>query len=70
MEGLFGSLCGTLADIDTTDGLRMHFANGEIVHLRPSGNAPEFRCYNEAASAARAAELNRACLRVLAGLAG
>jgi phosphomannomutase len=27
-----------------------------VVHLRPSGNAPEFRCYTEAASlkAARA----------------
>ncbi len=62
MERLFGDLCGQIASIDTTDGLRMGFANGEIIHLRPSGNAPEFRCYNEAASEARAQELNRACL--------
>lgn len=68
MEALFGELCGAIADVDITDGLRMGFANGEIVHLRPSGNAPEFRCYNEAASEARAGELNRACLQVLAGL--
>ncbi|MDD5612306.1 MAG: phosphomannomutase, partial [Gallionella sp.] len=39
---------------DVTDGLRITFDNGEIVHLRPSGNAPELRCYCEAASEARA----------------
>lgn len=69
MEALFGDLCGTIQDIDTTDGLRLRFANDEIVHLRPSGNAPEFRCYNEAASEARAGELNRACLQILKGVA-
>jgi len=62
MERMFGELCGTVASVDTTDGLRMSFENGEIIHLRPSGNAPEFRCYNEASTEARAAELNRACL--------
>lgn len=65
MERLFGTLCGKVRNVDTTDGLRMTFENGEIVHLRPSGNAPEFRCYNEAASEARAEELNRRCLEVL-----
>ena len=39
---------------DTTDGLRIRFDNGEIIHLRPSGNAPELRCYCEAASESRA----------------
>lgn len=34
-------------DIDTTDGLRISFESGDVVHLRPSGNAPEFRCYAE-----------------------
>lgn len=33
---------------DTTDGLRVSFAGGCVVHLRPSGNAPECRCYTEA----------------------
>lgn len=43
--------------MDLTDGLRLRFENGEIVHLRPSGNAPEFRCYTEAGSAPRAQAL-------------
>jgi phosphomannomutase len=66
IEALFGPLCGKVDRIDTTDGLRMVFGNGEIVHLRPSGNAPELRCYNEADTLDRAAELNRACLKMLA----
>ena len=44
-------------DRNTTDGLRITFDNGEIVHLRPSGNAPELRCYCEAASNERAMQL-------------
>ncbi|MDF1551886.1 MAG: phosphomannomutase [Deferrisomatales bacterium] len=67
-EALFGSLSGTLVAVDRTDGVRLTFASGEVVHLRPSGNAPEFRCYTEAASPGRAAELNAACLVVLGGL--
>jgi len=35
---------------DTTDGLRITLNNGSIVHIRPSGNAPELRCYAEADS--------------------
>ncbi|TFH92985.1 phosphomannomutase [Vibrio ouci] len=34
--------------IDTTDGLRLTLENNQIIHLRPSGNAPELRCYAEA----------------------
>ncbi|RVC76675.1 phosphomannomutase [Mesorhizobium sp. M4A.F.Ca.ET.022.05.2.1] len=45
---------GTVAEIDETDGLRARMDSGEIIHLRPSGNAPELRCYSEAASYARA----------------
>jgi phosphomannomutase len=44
-------------DCNTTDGLRIRFDNGEIVHLRPSGNAPELRCYCEATSDTRAMQL-------------
>lgn len=43
--------------VDRTDGLRVTFQGGDVVHLRPSGNAPEFRCYVEANSPARAQEL-------------
>ncbi|TON40608.1 hypothetical protein CGH57_23630, partial [Vibrio parahaemolyticus] len=31
-----------------TDGLRLELSNSTIIHLRPSGNAPELRCYAEA----------------------
>ncbi|RUX23411.1 phosphomannomutase, partial [Mesorhizobium sp. M2A.F.Ca.ET.037.01.1.1] len=48
---------GTVADVDETDGLRARMTSGEIIHLRPSGNAPEFRCYAEAASHERASEI-------------
>ena len=48
---------GTVADVDETDGIRARMTSGEIVHLRPSGNAPEFRCYSEAASNDRAAAI-------------
>ena len=40
--------------IDSTDGLRITLDTGDIVHLRPSGNAPELRCYTEAGSPAHA----------------
>ena len=65
IEQAFGDLCGRVSDTDTTDGLRISFENGEIIHLRPSGNAPELRCYNEADSPERARALNTACLAVL-----
>ena len=66
IDELFGDLCGTVRSTDETDGLRITFENDEIVHLRPSGNAPELRCYNEAASQERVQILNRACLERLA----
>lgn len=43
--------------IDTTDGLRMTMPGGRVLHLRPSGNAPEFRIYAEAASRGGAQDL-------------
>ena len=33
--------------INLTDGLRIILLNGDVIHLRPSGNAPELRCYAE-----------------------
>lgn len=50
---------------DTTDGLRLTLSNGEIVHLRPSGNAPELRCYAEAETQIRASELVKTCLSAI-----
>ena len=34
-------------EINVMDGLRITLKNGDIVHLRASGNAPEIRCYTE-----------------------
>ncbi|MCL1160653.1 phosphomannomutase [Shewanella chilikensis] len=51
-----------VVNFDVTDGLRMTLNNGEVVHLRPSGNAPELRCYVEADSQNRAQELVRLIL--------
>jgi phosphomannomutase len=48
---------GTLNAVDQTDGLRVTLTGGQIIHLRPSGNAPEFRCYVEAESQAECALL-------------
>lgn len=65
-EQMFGAVSGTVHHLDATDGLRATFANQEVIHLRPSGNAPELRCYTEAPSAQRAAAINVAALSVLA----
>lgn len=46
-----------IAKINYLDGVRIYFTDGDIVQLRPSGNAPEFRFYTEAASASRAQEM-------------
>ncbi len=54
-------------DCNTTDGLRITFDNGEIVHLRPSGNAPELRCYCEAATQTRAMQLVQTVLAKIRG---
>jgi len=40
--------------VDNTDGLRMYINNGDIIHIRPSGNAPELRCYSESSTQIRA----------------
>lgn len=47
--------------LDVTDGLRLYFSKGTVVHLRPSGNAPECRCYAEASSADLATALVARC---------
>jgi phosphomannomutase len=60
----FGML-GPVVGMDNTDGLRMTFESGEILHLRPSGNAPELRCYTEADSEVRAREINVIGIQVL-----
>ncbi|MCB1760815.1 MAG: phosphomannomutase [Gammaproteobacteria bacterium] len=65
-EAQFVGVCGQVRSIDTTDGVRATFAGDEVIHLRPSGNAPELRCYTEADSPERAAQINREALAILA----
>lgn len=43
--------------LDYTDGVRIAFANGDVAHIRPSGNADELRIYAFADQQARAVEI-------------
>ncbi|MEO1578903.1 MAG: phosphomannomutase [Pseudomonadota bacterium] len=45
---------GPVTHVDDTDGFRATFADTLIIHLRPSGNAPECRVYVEAGAQTRA----------------
>jgi phosphomannomutase len=51
------------------DGLRVTLADGRIVHLRPSGNAPEMRCYVEAGTEDEARALLEEGLGLIRGWA-
>ena len=43
-----------IKNVDVTDGLRLTLDNEDVIHLRPSGNAPELRCYAESTTIANA----------------
>ncbi|UCQ16841.1 phosphomannomutase [Edwardsiella tarda] len=51
-----------ITSIDYTDGLRVLFSGGNILHLRPSGNAPELRCYAESDSVEGAKSIVIQCI--------
>lgn len=44
-------------EINTIDGVRIVFNNGDVAHLRPSGNAPQLRIYSNADSQVRADQI-------------
>jgi phosphomannomutase len=44
----------SIRHVDYTDGVRILFANGEVAHVRPSGNADELRIYAVADTQSRA----------------
>lgn len=48
---------GDIQRINYLDGIRMLFGNGEVAHLRPSGNADELRIYAVADTRERAAAI-------------
>jgi len=56
LEQFVGPL-GRPVQVNELDGLRISLDNGRTVHFRPSGNAPEMRCYVEAGSAGEAAQV-------------
>lgn len=45
---------GAVSEVNYIDGLRITFANGDVAHIRPSGNAPQMRVYACADSPERA----------------
>lgn len=57
-----------LIHIDYTDGMRLLFENGAVIHLRYSGNSPELRCYTEAKSEKAALKLNNDCKTLLCNI--
>jgi phosphomannomutase len=44
----------SVSRLDSTDGVRIIFSNGDVAHIRPSGNADELRIYATADTQARA----------------
>ncbi|MCS2150046.1 phosphomannomutase [Scandinavium manionii] len=55
-------------NVDLTDGARFILSSGDIFHLRPSGNAPELRCYTESNDERKAKELVELVLGKINGL--
>ena len=49
--------------INVLDGVRVYFDNGDVAHVRPSGNAPQLRIYANSSSQARADQIVELGLR-------
>jgi phosphomannomutase len=49
--------------INVLDGVRIYFNNGDVAHIRPSGNAPQLRIYANGDSQARADAIVEIALR-------
>ncbi len=59
LEAVFSSQMGfePLSYINLLDGVRCFFGDNEVVHIRPSGNAPQLRIYAYARDPSRAARI-------------
>ena len=70
VEGIFNAAAGfgPLARLNYLDGVRMIFANGDVAHVRPSGNADELRIYAVADTQERADAIAREGVREPDGL--
>lgn len=60
---------GSIVRLNYLDGVRLFFDNGDVVHLRPSGNSAEFRFYAEAATQAKADAICARRIAIVGGLA-
>jgi len=59
LENYFSPNMGfdSIARLNVLDGVRIYFYNGDVAHLRPSGNAPQLRIYANSDSQQRADEI-------------
>ena len=64
LERFFSQEAGfeNIANIDFTDGFRIRFENGDIAHVRGSGNAPQLRIYAFADTEQRAENIVALCI--------
>ncbi|SNR47310.1 phosphomannomutase [Puniceibacterium sediminis] len=70
-DDLLGRLSlGRAVALDQTDGMRLTAESGTVIHIRPSGNAPELRLYVEAESPEQAFVTLETGLGVLRGMLG
>lgn len=61
---------GKVKSTSDIDGLRVALTDGSTIHFRPSGNAPEMRCYVEAANQQEAENLLHKGLNLIRNFAG
>ena len=54
--------------INVLDGVRVTFTNGDVAHVRPSGNAPQLRIYANSDTQARADQIVELGLREPSGI--
>lgn len=66
LNTFLGDEYGLPVHLDHTDGLRITFDNQNVIHLRPSGNAPELRCYSESIATDSAERITRSILGKIA----
>jgi phosphomannomutase len=52
-----------IARINGLDGVRIYFRNGDVAHIRPSGNAPQLRVYANSDTPTRADRIVELALR-------
>jgi phosphomannomutase len=70
LQGLFTPDLGfgEISRLNYTDGVRIYFDNGDIAHVRPSGNADELRIYAVADTLARAEAIVQAGIAEPSGI--